>query len=95
MKRWHEDYPRALREWKRHYREHVESNVFFGREVGEDPYEIECVCDAQQGRFRKRRAFGCGNTRCQLCHGDKYPRREKTRQELLAEMKLREGLESV
>jgi hypothetical protein len=93
MRRWHEDYPRTLREWKKHYLDHVESNVYFGREVGRAPYEIDCVCDAQRGRFRKRRAFGCGNTRCQICHGDKYPRREKTRQELLADLKFREGLD--
>jgi hypothetical protein len=47
----------------------------------------------QKGRFRKRHAFDCGVTRCWTCHGDKYPRREKTSQELLAELKLREWLE--
>jgi hypothetical protein len=92
MRRWHEDYPRTVREWKKHYLDHVESNVSSGREVGRDPYEIDCVCDAQRGRFRKRRAFGCGNTRCQLCHGDRYPRRAKARQELLSELKFREAL---
>ena len=92
MKRWHEDYPRTLREWKKHHLNHVEKNVYFGREVGRTPFEIDCVWDAQKGRFRKRRAFGCGNTRCQLCHCDKYPRRVKTRQESLAELKFREGI---
>jgi hypothetical protein len=67
MKRWHEDFPRTLREWKKHYLQHVENNVNANqaRQVGRDPYEI---------------------------HGDKYPRREQTRQELLAELKFREGL---
>ena len=93
MRRRHEDYPRTLREWKKHYLDHVERNVYFGKEVGRGPYEVNCACDVQRGRFRKRRAFGCGKTRCLLCHGDKYPRREKTRQELFAELRFREGLE--
>ena len=92
MRRWHNDYPRTLRQWKKHYLDHVESNVNFGREIGRDPYEIDCACDAQKGRFRKKHAFDCGNTRCRLCHGDKYPRREQNRQELLAELKFREGI---
>jgi len=45
-----------------------------------------------KGRFRKKRAFDCGNPGCLLCHGDKYPKREKTRQELLAGLKLREEI---
>jgi hypothetical protein len=93
MRRWHEDYPRTLREWKKHYLDHVESNINFGWEAGRDPYEIDCDCDVQRGRFRKKRAFGCGKARCLLCHADKYPRRERTRQELLAELKFREGHE--
>jgi hypothetical protein len=93
VRRWHEDYPRTYREWKTHYLDHVESNVNFGREVGRDPWQIDCVCDMQKGRFRKRHAFDCGHTRCQLCHGIKYPRPEKTRRELLVERKLHEWLE--
>ncbi len=92
MRRWHEDYARTLREWRKHYLDHVWNNVNFGREIGRDPYDIDCVCDMQKGRFRKRRAFDCGKTRCQLCHGEKYPRRERTRRELLAELKFREAL---
>jgi hypothetical protein len=93
VRRWHEDYSRTLREWKKHYLDHVWSNVYFPREIGKDPYEIDCVCDAQKGRFRKKHAFDCGKTRCLLCHGDKYPKREKKRQELVAELKFREWLE--
>jgi hypothetical protein len=95
MKRWHEDFPRTLREWKKHYRSHVEDNLNWNgvRQVGRYPYEVDCLCDGQKGRFRKRRAFGCGNTRCHICHGNKYPKRKKTRQELHAGLKFREGLE--
>ena len=32
---------------------------------------VFCRCDQQAGRFRKRRALGCGHARCFLCHGDK------------------------
>jgi hypothetical protein len=92
MRRWHEDYPRVRREWQKHYRNHIRINVYFGRAVGRDPYEIDCACDGQKGRFRKMRAFGCGRPRCQLCHSDKYPRREHTRQERLAALTFYEGL---
>ena len=92
MRRWHEDYPRTLREWKKHYLDHVEGNVDWGRGNGRDPYEIDCVCDVQKGRFRKRHPFDCGNARCHICHGDKYPRRKKTRHEMLAGMNFREWL---
>lgn len=34
------------------------------------------------GRFRKSlRAGGCGNSRCQLCHPEKYPKRIPTLKE--------------
>jgi hypothetical protein len=28
---------------------------------------IDCECEFQVGRFRKRKAFDCGRSRCQLC----------------------------
>jgi hypothetical protein len=92
VRRWHADYPITYREWKKHYLGHVESNLNFAREVGKDPHDIDCDCDVQRGRFRKKRAFDCGKTRCRLCHADKYPRRQKARQEVLAELKLQEGV---
>jgi len=92
MKRWHEDYPRTYREWRKHYLSHVESNINYNRIPGRDPYTIDCVCDQQKGRFRKMDAWDCGNPHCYLCHSDKYPVREKTRQELLADLKLEEGV---
>jgi hypothetical protein len=91
MRRWHNDYPRTLREWKKHYLDHVASNVDSGGDVGRDPFAIDCVCDAQKGRFRKKRAFDCGGSRCHICHADKYPIRKKSRRELIAELELREG----
>lgn len=92
MKRWHEDYPRTHREWRKHYLSHVQSNIDWTKEVGKDPYEIACVCDEQKGRFRKKDAWDCGKTQCCICHGYKYPKRYKKKQELVADMKYREEL---
>ncbi len=91
MKRWHEEYARTYREWRKHYLSHVESNLNFNRGVGRDPYQIDC--DQQKGRFRKKDAWDCGNTQCYLCHSDKFPKREKTYQEWASELKLKEGVE--
>ena len=35
---------------------------------------VDCPCDLQAGRFRKRHALGCGRPRCRLCHPYKWPR---------------------
>lgn len=93
MKRWHEEYQRTYREWFKHYRSHVESNKNWVREPGKDPYEVDCLCDQQKGRFRKTDAWDCGNTRCYICHSDKFPVREETHQELFSKLKLKEGIE--
>lgn len=37
--------------------------------------------NAQPGRFRKKKPLDCGNVQCRVCHGDKYPKRELSRQE--------------
>ena len=95
MKRWHEDYARTYREWRKHYLSHVESNITYSRVPGRDPYKIDCVCDQQKGRFRKKDAWDCGNTQCYLCHSDKYPKREKTKQELRSELKFKEEVEDL
>lgn len=91
MRRWHEDYPRTLREWKKHVLRHVEDYILWGS----DPNAVDCVCEVQKGRFRKKHAFDCGRTQCHVCHGDKYPRRSMTRHEFLAELKLHEECEHV
>lgn len=93
MKRWHEEYARTYREWRKHYLSHVERNIYDNRIPGRDPYQIDCVCDQQKGRFRKMDAWDCGIPHCRLCHSDKYPVREKTKQELRAELKMKEGIQ--
>ncbi len=92
MKRWHDDYPSTYREWRKHYLSHVESNVDHNPVPGQDPYEIDCDCDQQKGRFRKRNAGDCGNTRCYLCHSLKFPKRQMTWQETCSQLKLKEGI---
>jgi hypothetical protein len=32
---------------------------------------VDCVCEFQVGRFRKKKALGCGRPRCLLCHYEK------------------------
>lgn len=40
----------------------------------------------EDGQFRKsRRCGGCGRSKCQVCHPEKYPKRIPTRQELQAQ----------
>lgn len=90
MKRWHEESSRTNREWKKHWRTHVEGNINSGRNIGKDPYEVDCICDKQKGRFRKKKALDCGNPQCHLCHSDKYPKRELTYREWEANLKLKE-----
>jgi hypothetical protein len=38
----------------------------------------------KKGR-RKRHAGDCGHARCGICHSYKFPKREKTRRELMAD----------
>lgn len=84
MKRWHEDWKIAYREWKKHRRIHVEVNGYSNR-VGVSAYVVDCECDEQVGRFRKMDAYDCGKRRCWMCHGDKYPKRSKHEHEIKSE----------
>jgi len=95
MKRWHEDAPRTALEWKKHYLRQVWMNSFGSGEVGRDPYQLDRVQDMQKGRFRKKHAFDCGQARCGGCHSDKYPKREKTRQELSVDLRFREEFDDL
>lgn len=93
MRRWHSELHITTREWRKHYLSHVKSNLSWNRNVGQDPYVIDCVCDEQRGRFRKKDAWDCGNTRCGICHNDKFPKRELTRKEEKALKEYREQTE--
>lgn len=95
MKRYAEETSRIHREWKKHWLSHVEQNLGWSKEHPYDPFEIDCSCDTQKGRFRKRKAFDCGNTECYICHSDKYPKRDITYQEWISDLKFKEGLEEV
>ena len=86
MKRWHQESRITLREWSKHRARHIEENQKnSGRDrVGMDVNVVECVCDDQVGRFRKKKAFDCGNSRCQVCHFHKFPKRLESLQEGVA-----------
>ena len=97
MRRWHEDYSIAFRQWKIHRRSHVESNKMrrvgyekYEAAPGSDPFKVDCACDEQVGRFRKKDAHDCGNTQCGICHQDKFPKRDLTRQELFSALSFKE-----
>jgi len=47
------------------------------------------ACDARMsktelGRFRKRKAFDCGHSKCPICHPDKF-KRKPTRKEIMCD----------
>ena len=91
MRRWHEEVSITKRNWKKHYLSHVNSNEFnANNRIGKSSYEVDCVCLLQKGRFRKKDAYDCGNTRCFLCHSDKYPKRQITRKEEKSNLSLKE-----
>jgi hypothetical protein len=96
MKRWHEDYRITHREWKKHRRSHVESNIGNNnRRIGVSADVVDCECDEQKGRFRKKDAFDCGNPHCGICHSDKYPKRSKHEHELKSELDFKEQLKEL
>jgi hypothetical protein len=99
LRRWHEDEAVTRREWLRHRRGPAAYNMRRGQgdgpgqqPYGSDPREVDCTCDDQPGRFRKRRGRGCGRARCQVCHGYKFPKREPTGKEREADRVFREQL---
>ena len=92
MKRWHDDFRISLREWKKHRETHVKMNkTFCAYRIGRSPYEVDCKCDDEIGRFRKKDAFDCGRARCGICHSSKKYNL-KTRKEIAADVAFREQL---
>jgi hypothetical protein len=61
MKRYHQERERTQREHRFHLR--------WVHRWPERP--IDCECELQAGRFRKKKAFDCGNPRCLVCHFEK------------------------
>lgn len=81
MKRSQKEISITKRNWLNHKKMHGE-------------FSVRCACH-KQGYFRKRDAYDCGITRCFICHSDKYPKREDTRQEWVSDQKFKEGLEEI
>jgi hypothetical protein len=99
MKRWRQDLPVTRKAWHLHRRGHVEFNKRRSQDInagqlppGSDPNQVDCPCDNQLGRFRKKDAYDCGRSRCQVCHGYKLPWREKSAKERLADFGFREQI---
>ena len=61
MKRYHQDRARILSEHRFHLR--------FVHHWPKKP--IDCECELQAGRFRKKKALDCGKARCLVCHYEK------------------------
>ena len=95
MKRWHEEVALTRRNWRQHRRLHVQSNIDYSREIGKDPFLVDCACDEEMGRFRKTDAYDCGNARCGVCHSDKFPKRSKTYQEICSDLAMKEQLQEL
>ena len=56
----------------------METRLMRARELMLFPEHVAAV----PGRYRKSlRKAGCGRGRCQLCHSEKYPKRQLTRKE--------------
>lgn len=84
MRRWHLERHITYRNWD-NYRRFVHRD---------EPVRSGHPRQDQPGRFRKRDAWDCGRSKCHLCHQDKLLRRPR-RSELLADLRLREGLADV
>jgi len=86
MKRWHEDKWIARREWAKHRRMHVEdTKARSAYRIGVSPYIVDCECDEQVGRFRKKHAGDCGGPQYGVCYRCKYPKRNKHEHEIKAD----------
>ena len=61
MKRYHKERARIQSEHRFHL-----------RRVHDLPKEpVDCECEQQAGRFRKKKALDCGKAACLLCHYEK------------------------
>lgn len=61
MKRYQEENARIRRE----HRFHLRSVHHWPKKP------VDCECELQAGRFRKKKALDCGKTACLLCHYEK------------------------
>lgn len=95
MKRWHDDFKKTNETWKIHHDDHVETNKWrnVGR-IGKSPYEIDCECDLQKGRFRKASSPFCNRKHC-FCRSDKLGKRKLTFKEIKNKLKFKEQLQEI
>lgn len=88
MKRYHAEKHIIENRIKR-YRQLNASWLEFGTRMEQRGQPLD---DIEPGRYRKSlRCSGCGRSRCQVCHPEKYPKRIPTRQEIQAKLDEREA----
>lgn len=85
MRRWHEEEhigKRRVKAW----------NYDYMTRMGDGAAALP-ERTRQVGRYRKRHPFACGNPRCGICHSYKFPKRELTRNEQIAELNFKEQVD--
>ena len=88
MKRFQQD--KKITE--RNHREHLRSVHGWPKKP------VDCPCDLQAGRFRKKDAYDCGRTMCRVCHYEKWLNdggHAETLQEKKAKQRMRDGLKEL
>lgn len=63
MKRWHDELPLMTKRWLTEQEKHRDRTF--------NVIDSACHCLRGAGFMRKRRPYGCGRPRCQLCHYSK------------------------
>jgi len=92
MKRAAVEQTRTHREWRKHWLSHLEANTWRGKRIGVSAYVVDCPCDMQKGRFRKRKGLGCPV--CKKGKGCKVVGKDTpSRWRLKAKRELRQALE--
>lgn len=81
MQRWHSEVGLMTRRWRQELASHGDGHPTSATEwsfpwmaLGPPSLapQIECHCALGIGSMRKKRLHDCGNTRCGLCHFDKF-----------------------
>lgn len=90
MKRWHQELAISIRNWKNRRRMEIDSAKRHGA-VGRDPFDTG---DKELGRYRKKDAYDCGNTKCYICSCDKLLG-HKHEQEVLSDLDFAEQLKEL
>lgn len=79
MNRYYRDKQIASKRYKEYLNREREYLLLLGGQK-----DVKFIFVGQAGRFKKKDIYDCGKPRCSICHGGiKYPKRIKTRMEVL------------